>query len=250
MSSNQFKTTISLFQKKHDLVFKQQKISGRRYKAEFVLDKIPESIVVLSGVLIEKYQNVVFKNGPCCILNKGFGVFSEFDISLKNLSCPSKTNSLLFLKYSEQNRDLEPESKKDFRHWPEELIHSLWNQELFQKQQIANSLNNTNRYFVSILETLDWPTKNGCIDCVRLQKGENSKIFKVLLETIDKERHFTTFCQDTTSRTWWNINSNCCIPTDVPVKKLASFCLATGRFPNLKEVNMLRLEGNQPHKER
>lgn len=235
-----FKTTIPLFQEKLQLTFKGSKNSEQRYRTDFVLDGFNlNGTVILSGRLTEFEKTFIHekKSTP-------FTLFSKMNLCLNKLPANPRTQPasyILELEYSKDNLDLEQVPGTSFRNWPEDMVFSLSEQKLFQgSDKIDLSRIEGNTQLVEIMETLDWPIKpNGFIDSDFFRTGELDRIFYSILTVFETTRQKIPFFSDFVKNVWVNMNDSA-IPTDVPVKTLASFCLTTGRFPNLEEVNMLR----------
>jgi hypothetical protein len=235
----EFATTIPLFQGKRQLTFNGSTNSEQRYRADFVLDGFDlKGTVILSSRLNEFEKSFINekKSAPLTL-------FSKMNLYLNKMPAKPRTQParyILELEYSKDNLDLEQVPGTSFRNWPEDMVVSLWKQELFQgSDKIDLSRKQGNTAFVEILETLDWPIRpNGLIDSSSFKPGELDRIFYSMLTVFETTRKKIPFFSDFVKNVW-NMNDSA-IPTDVPVKTLASFCLTTGRFPNLGEVNMLR----------
>ena len=241
----EFKTTITLFQKKRVLTFYRNQNSVPKakcqYNASFQLRGfVPECRVALFCKISEGDQKFLEEEGDSInVLNDGYGLFVKVGLSLLS-------GSRIVFDMDYEKEQIDPESlempEKDFRNWPENMVTSLWSLDVFQKSVLENGRVLGNSEFVRIFETLDWHQKENVISNDKLQKNEWPMIFKTLL----------TFFEQSCNMGWsygqsfekidncWILPGGGVVPTDVPVKTLASFCLTTGRFPNLEEVNMLR----------
>lgn len=242
---SELELTITLFQKNRTLTFQKNKLFEKQYSADFILDGTSPKLTVILTVNLSK-ENIF----------ESWDSLSQMGVFLNTSFVPKgeAKHNLLSLTYSKEKLHFEQKFIKDFRSWPEEMVVSLWKQELFQdseKTATPQMRISLNEQFVRIVETLDWPkNSHGLIYCSQFKSGELDRILNQLLLTFEKTRSQPVFFSDFGKKSWVNNGDDFMIPTNVPIKKLASFCLATGRFPNLKEVNMLRLEGNQTHKER
>jgi len=146
------------------------------------------------------------------------------------------TASVLHRTY--KNNRVDPENTenpaKDFRNWPEEMVLSLVSQKLFQRAAKESIRIKKNSLFVEILETmkieelLENPGSGKC-----------SFIFKSLLSAFEKTatNPFGGSNLRRSQKMWIDVLENC-IQTDIPIKEVAAFCLATGRFPKLKELGL------------
>jgi len=233
----EFKTTIPLFQKSRQLTFNGSTNSEQRYRADFVLDGLGlNGTVLLSGRLTEFEKTFIHekKSTPSTL-------FSKMNLYLNKMPAKPRTQParyILELEYSKDNLDLEQVPGTSFRNWPENMVFSLWKQELFQgSDKIDLSRITINTAFVEILETLDWPIRpNGLIDSSSFKPGELDRTFYSMLTVFETTRKKIPFFSDFVKNVW-NMNDSA-IPTDVPVKTLASFCLTTGRFPKRKELGL------------
>lgn len=237
-----FVTTVPLFQKDRTLVFeltgilKNGKNSDTQYKASFKLS--PEITILLLGRITEADQRFLKGKNATFLIDKhdGYEIFTRIDFSFMTDN-GENTGSVLHLTYKNDRVDpADTENPvKDFRNWPEKMVLALVSQELFQIALKKTNRIKKNSLFVEILETmkieelLENPNSGKC-----------NTIFKSLLSAFEKTAPFLLFGGNTFNKidkVWVDVLENC-IQKEIPVKDVAAFCLATGRFPKLKELGL------------
>lgn len=233
-----FTTKISLFQEDYIVTFvfdKDNSNAIHSYSASF---KIPGFMPECYGLLSASISKD-FLSGKRSMKHNGLDLFSSIDLMFCSDPEPKERNRVLDFHFPNDSIRQNPKNKKDFRNWPKNLFAEIWqnlNHEL-ASNSFAQTLSVTkNNRRVFLLQTLNWS------DPLPL-KQEFPKLLSAIFRTFEETPLVSgdKFMTKNKSLYWETEHSKVgCIPKDIPIKDLAMFCLATGRFPMKNEVSLMR----------
>lgn len=240
-----FETKVFLFQEEYAVTFVLYEEQTRvpYYSAFFnVSDLNPDCHVILSAPIT---KDLTLENDT--INKNGFEIFKKVDLIMSSNPNPTEDNAAIHFRLSKDDRKQDPANKHDFRNWPKDYFEVNWS--CLNHKSHDNSVVIQNGMRIHFIESLNWSQ-------YIVPKKELMKIVRILIKTLSNQYGKSKNSEDLIVEEdfYWEAKNpkNGCVPKDIPIKDLAMFCLASGRFPMRSEVSRMRklLGIISPEKER